>query len=279
MVELNKLVEEMKATEKCTNLTILKFERQVHIVAAQTPHLFARCADQAIYIKALMIRDKIQVLWIVLNPMDIRSFLVLVLAGVEYKGSESNGTTETFTRVIVIINPVVVAHCFETICMRIFEYLLAAGSDCGGFLRPVSTYFRTVETNDQRMLHFQCLIVLRRAFHHSEMCDRLCLYLTYAKRMVEFIDNIIRCSIDSTLQIELLSHEAPNASLDETDKEFAPKLNRDSIFIVVKCQLHSSTHNTTYFKYSAAVTRQCQFYFLSPLVTCICVLDQGTIDI
>lgn len=62
MAELNKAVEEVKITEKYTNPTILKLERQVQIVVAQIPYLFAKCDDQAVYIKALRISDGMPVL-------------------------------------------------------------------------------------------------------------------------------------------------------------------------------------------------------------------------
>lgn len=56
------------------------------------------------------------------------------------------------------------------------------------------------------------------------------------------------------LQIKLLSQKAPNTFLDDINKEFSQKLNRNSIFIVVKFQLYSSTYNSTYFKYSTTAT-------------------------
>ena len=72
---------EIKKTGKCTDSTIFKLERQVQVVAVTTPHSFAKCADQAIHMKALMLSDGMPVLWIMINPSDLRSVLVLVLAG------------------------------------------------------------------------------------------------------------------------------------------------------------------------------------------------------
>lgn len=40
MVELNEMAEKIKTIRKYTNPTILKLERQIQIVASQTPHLF-----------------------------------------------------------------------------------------------------------------------------------------------------------------------------------------------------------------------------------------------
>ncbi len=75
--------------------------------------------------------------------------------------------------------------------------------------------------------------------------------------MVEFVDYIIKCSIISTIQPETLLQEVPQASLDKTDKEFSQKPEQDSNAIAAKSQLHSNTHNSTYFKYGAATSGQC----------------------
>ncbi len=181
MAELNDAANEIQATGKCTNPAILKLERQVQIVAGQTPHSFARFAEQAVHIKALMINDGMPVLWITLNPSALQSFLVLVLAGVRYESSESNGTADAFVRATATMNPVAVARFFEAICTGIFEHLLAAGSNNGGLLGPVSTYFGKVETNGRGLLHLHCLVWLRGAFHLSEIRNQLCSDPVYAQ--------------------------------------------------------------------------------------------------
>lgn len=45
LAKLNAATTEIQTTGKCTNPTILKLERQVQIVASQTPHSFAKCAS------------------------------------------------------------------------------------------------------------------------------------------------------------------------------------------------------------------------------------------
>ena len=71
LAELNKAAAEVQLIRKCTDPTILKLERHVQIIDSQTSHSFARCAGQAIQIKALMISDGIPVLWISLNLSDL----------------------------------------------------------------------------------------------------------------------------------------------------------------------------------------------------------------
>ena len=94
LADLNEVAAEVKLTGKCTNLTILKLERHIQIVASQTPYSFARCACLVIHIKALIISDGMPVLKITLNPSDFRSFLILVLAGMHYENSDPNNSTE-----------------------------------------------------------------------------------------------------------------------------------------------------------------------------------------
>ena len=205
--------------------------------------------------KATMISDGMLVLWITLNPSDFRSFLVLVLAGVRYESSESNRTADAFAFATATMNLLAIAQFFEAICTSIFKHLLATGPKNGGLPGPVSTYFGKVETNGRGILHLHCLVWLRGAFHLLKIRNQLCSDPEYAARMANFTDNIIRCSLDSAVQPETLSREAPSASLDETNNDFGQKLDQDSNAIAAKFQLHSSTHNAKCFKYGAAVTR------------------------
>lgn len=63
------------------------------------------------------------VIWMTLNPNNLKSKLVLTLAKVHY---EINSKTTTNIHVaIAIINPVAVEQFFSTICKNIFDHLLA----------------------------------------------------------------------------------------------------------------------------------------------------------
>ena len=53
---------EIKETGKCTDPDILMLKQQVQIVASKTLHSFAKCANQATHIKALMLSDGIPML-------------------------------------------------------------------------------------------------------------------------------------------------------------------------------------------------------------------------
>lgn len=152
----------------------------MQVVAKQAPNSFVKCAEQATYIKALIVNDGMPALWITLNPFDLKSTMVLKLAGVCLETDGVNKAISNIHATTVTMNPVAVAQFFAAICNGIFEHLLAANTTSGGLLGPVSTYFGTVKTNGQGMLHLHCLIWLRGAFHIDVLQKRLILEPEYA---------------------------------------------------------------------------------------------------
>lgn len=88
---------------------------------------------------------------------------------------------------------IAVAQFFEATCSAIFNNLLHANSLDGGLFGPISTYFGTLETNGRGMLHLHCLVWLKGAFHLSKLRQRLLSDPEYTDRVVEFIDQIIKC--------------------------------------------------------------------------------------
>ena len=72
--DLNKAAAEIKTTGKCSNPAILTLERHVQIVASRLPHSFAKCIEQRLIIRSLIISDEMSILWIMLNPSDLQGF-------------------------------------------------------------------------------------------------------------------------------------------------------------------------------------------------------------
>lgn len=83
----------------------------------------------------------------------------------QYKRFENNNAANAFAYAIATINLIAVAQFFKAIYIGIFKYLFAAGSKNDSLLRPLLTYFGTVETNSRHMLYFHYLVWLYRAFH------------------------------------------------------------------------------------------------------------------
>lgn len=73
-----------------------------------------------------MLSDGMPVLWITLNPSDLRSTLVMELAGMVYEDSNQANSLNEFNRVTATMNPVAVALFFNAIWEGVFGHLLAA---------------------------------------------------------------------------------------------------------------------------------------------------------
>lgn len=69
-------------------------------------------------------------------------------------------TTSTFKTKTPIMNLIAIAMFFDKICKAILNHLFTTGSNMIELFEPLSTYFRTVETNGMGMLHFYCLVWL-----------------------------------------------------------------------------------------------------------------------
>lgn len=87
----------------------------------------------------------------------------------QYKLNDANISAETFVKILAIINLVAVVHFFELMYYSIFEHLLATDSKNGGLLGLISTYFHTVETNGQGILHLHCLVWFYGAFPITQL--------------------------------------------------------------------------------------------------------------
>ena len=96
---------------------------------------------------------------------------------------------------------------------------------------------------------------------------------------MHFIDHIIKCFIDSEFVHVFVHFEAFSAFLNETVEEFSQKFHQNSNVIIVKKQLHLSSHTSTCFKYDAVAIRQCRFDFSRSIVKKITVTKQNAIEI
>lgn len=99
-------------------------EQQVQMVTSKSPHFFAKHANQATYIKALILSNGMPILWITINLSNLQSQLILIFIGMEYKFNDAN----TFAKVFIItMNFIAMARFFKAIYCSICEYLLTVG--------------------------------------------------------------------------------------------------------------------------------------------------------
>ncbi len=81
--QLTATATKIKETNRYTDAAILALERHVQTVAAHIPHLYARCFQFRLRLKALMVANGIPVFWITFNSADLRCPLIIHLAGLE----------------------------------------------------------------------------------------------------------------------------------------------------------------------------------------------------
>lgn len=108
---------------------------------------FAKCIEQSLFIKMLMISNRICTMWIMLNLSDLQSFLILIFAKVQLRNSNLNTSVKKFRQATAIINLLAIAQFFKATCTGIFKRLLAAKFTEDGLFGLVSTYFGKVEIN------------------------------------------------------------------------------------------------------------------------------------
>ena len=108
-------------------------------------------------------------LWIILNTLNHKSFTTLIFANIRYKDLENKNTTNAFAYATITMNPIAVAQFFESISINITNHLLATGSNYGGFIGHVFTYFGIIETNVRGMFHLHYHVFLRKAHHLTEI--------------------------------------------------------------------------------------------------------------
>lgn len=69
--DFHKAMIEIKIFGRHTNPTILILKYGLQIVASPSLHLFAKFAEQSLFIKRLIISDVMFILWITLNPSNL----------------------------------------------------------------------------------------------------------------------------------------------------------------------------------------------------------------
>ena len=266
--QLCKAAELVKTTNICTDPAVLALKQLVQLVSAHVPHLFAKCYEYCLQLRALMITDGMPLLWITFNPSDLRSPIVFSLAGVSLPVSD--GAASAFKTATATMNPVAIATFFDETCKAIFDHLLAAGSSEDRLFGPMSTYFGTVETNGRGMLHLHCLVWLKGMTNISNFRQRMRGDPDYLSRLIRFLDHIIKASLSvppsdtSATQNACPTKFTPFSTTLDVDA-FRATLDADSNKTASKVQMHSTSHNASCYKYGKSGSK-CRFNFPRPLV-------------
>ncbi len=116
------------------------------------------------------------------------------------------------------MNSVAVATFFHETCRGIFEYLLRARFSNGGLFGLVLTYFETVETNGQGMLHLHCLVWLKRMSSFSDLQRKIVDGDGFKARLLSFLNQVIRCELTPVDTDKVLLEVGPSAATIGKDK-------------------------------------------------------------
>ena len=118
-----------------------------------------------------MLSDDMPVLWITLNPADLRSTLVMEIAGTVYEDSNQTNSSSEFNRVTATMNPVAVALFFNSICEGVFGHFLAAGE----FHQFIGGVQEVVANSTLNEYEFELLTKRRTDDLLQKSCSRKCL--------------------------------------------------------------------------------------------------------
>ena len=260
---------EIKATNKCSNPDIMKLKQQVQTIASQVPYSYIRCLEHRFILKAMSVGYGFSALWITVNLSDLRCLLVLLLGSVSLFTTTDQTVFKEMQDYTTIMNSVAIVQFFHIICVIIMDHLLASGRQ-NGVLGPIFHHYDVVETNSRNMLHLHYMLWLNKNLGLADWKTQLLGYENYATRMITCLDTIILYYVDKTIL------QTPVLSIDqcinlfaygcESDLDWLKSINYDSNAVAVVKQIHSSSYNSTCFKYAHGKNGQCWLDFLRPLI-------------
>ena len=216
------------------------------------PGSFSQKLGMRSEIRELIVRYGMPAFGITINPSDLRSHLVLTLAGVEIPGDNLGAANAAIRDAVATSNPVAVADFFHCVCQAILRGLLATNSDHIGALGNLSNHYGVVETNGRGMLHMHALLWVRGNLAFTNLRNRLLNDSEFTARMIRHIEATIVQGIDESVPYDpevSLPSTPPSAKERETDAEFFLGLSYDSNAVARRTQTHSRHHLSTCFKY------------------------------
>ncbi|KAJ6118382.1 hypothetical protein N7471_013849 [Penicillium samsonianum] len=189
--------------------------------------------------------------WITINPSDLRSPLVIILAGIEYSDDILSASNSVIRDATATSNPGAVASFFHSVCTAVLEGLFASGRDRTGILGDVSNHYGVVEINGRGMLHLHAMVWLKGNLSFANLRSGVLADADFATRVLHCLESVIIQSVDESTPVDPkvnLAPMGPSASDPESDHDFHLGLFNDSNIARSK-QLHSKRHFATCFKY------------------------------
>ena len=118
--------------------TIRLLERHIQSITSQVPQSFTCMRAARVHMRAIFVSDGMPGYSLTVNPADLNSPIIVILAGVALSCDELRTEARKIRRVTAQMNPVAVAQFFHHICTGMFDALLAAGKGRSGIFGEVS---------------------------------------------------------------------------------------------------------------------------------------------
>ncbi|KAJ5215235.1 uncharacterized protein N7498_001642 [Penicillium cinerascens] len=197
------------------------------------------------FVQKLRMRSEIRGLIVTINPSDLRSPLIIILASVEYSDDILSASSSAIRGATATSNPVAVASFFHSVCTAILDGLFASGRDRTGILGDVSNHYGVVETNSRGMLHLHAIMWLKGNLSFTNLRSRVLADAKFTTRVLHYLESVIIQSINKSSLVDPevnLVPISPSASDPESDHDFHIRLADDSNLVA------RSKHFATYFK-------------------------------
>lgn len=279
---LVKAAEELAMHRSASDPLVRRLLKDMTTIGARVPGSFFQKLQMRAELRGLIVREGMPAFWLKINPSDLQSPLVLVLAGVERRSGPQTDLNTAIKRATATSDPVAVAKFFHYTCKAVLDGLLGGKPTELGILGDVSNYYGVVESNGRGMLH-HTLVWMRGNLGFSQLRERILTDRSFADRMIRFLETVIMQSLHvfDDDNSENTSRMPPSPTTSISDSEFAEKLFVDSNSIACTKQLHSKNHTATCFKYRkrGSASTSCRFQMPRSLVDVPKVDEWGIIHL
>lgn len=230
--EIIAAVKEIKETNRCTHPAILAFEQQVQTVAPHASHLYTRCFQFRLRLKALMITNGMPIPWITINPADLWCPLITYWTRIEL--DLGSNVVSVFVRKTATMNPVAMAKFFNFTYKTVLLSLFVSEYHDGGLWGPVPTYLGTIKINDRDIFYLPCLVWLKKASHLPTLRIKIRENEEFCIRLLAFLEYIIKCFAKNDAPFDILHHTYFNVYRANITKDFTAQLKEDSKVVAKK---------------------------------------------
>lgn len=189
---------EIKVTNKCSDLDIMKLEWKVWTIALWVPHLYTRYLEHKLILKAMSVNYSFSALWITVNLLNLRCPLVLLLADISIFIATNQIAFRKMQNHTAIINFIFIAQFFHIFYIAIMNHLLAFERQ-NSFLGPIFYYYNIMKTNSYNMLYLHCILWLNRNLDLADLKTQLLKDENYATWIITYFNTIIWYCINKAI--------------------------------------------------------------------------------